>query len=699
MGNRKFSNILINHFFPAIISLLIGVLFYFAIFKDLYPKYSFAQTKQYLNTKYRIDVCDLNNDSVSELILLQYELPTKKQSNFSISINPMEGDNSFSQNNFEDIIVNEAPFITTDIDGDGKKEIFVFFVHDSLLFLRGFKLDIEKVIQPYQFFVKLIDTVVVKNNGFIDFMVSGFELVDINNDGVTEICFAVNGKYSAAPRKIYYYDFVADSLHSSSSDYHFPIYKFYCNKTNKESKKIFIPSGLASLGNVSDSSKKYHDRHSWIFALNQDLKPLFDPIPLGKEEFSTVNNQIYFSHSGKEGILSDFNELNKVTTFSMVSLNGKIIKRRKFNYYLLPILPSPDTSRYICCTSDGKDLLFIDYDLNIAKRIKISSLEKSIKGVDIINIDKDKEPEYILVTNFGNTIELYDDDMSFMFSIPNEAKNAINSFKVQTRGDKNYFGYRFGFNYVIYYFKLSNKFYLSFLLSFLISVVFYFLIQLFVKQRLSIIEKHNQQEKALIEAQLKIANKQMSPHFQLNVLNAIGYLFDNDREKAQYYLGKYSRLVSNTMMNVDKITTTLENELEFTRNYLTLEQLRLDFKFDFDIMISDEVDMSIQIPRMLVFTFCENAVKHGLFHKKEKGNLRVELTGEGKNMEIKIEDNGIGRRKAGEQKTRGTGMGLKTLSKIVNHYNDMGNYKISFVINDLTVNSGTAVIIKIRKTR
>jgi sensor histidine kinase YesM len=332
--------------------------------------------------------------------------------------------------------------------------------------------------------------------------------------------------------------------------------------------------------------------------------------------------------------------------------------------------------------------------------LKIFDYNTPVLNFKYVNIDSDSDMEVLYLSDYFKVINLCDDDFSKIISLPNDVGyNGFDAQIIKNEKDTNYvFLTGNKKSKVIKYYK-NSLYFLSFIFPLLVSLFFYIIIYYAVKRRERAIQQKHQQEKALIEAQLKIANKQMSPHFQLNVLNAIGYLFENDREKAQYYLGKYSRLVSNTMMNVDKITTTLENELEFTRNYLTLEQLRLDFKFDFDIKISDEVDMSIQIPRMLVFTFCENAVKHGLFHKKEKGNLRVELTGEGKNMEIKIEDNGIGRRKAGEQKTRGTGMGLKTLNKIVNHYNKMGNYKISFVINDLTDNSGTAVIIKIRKTR
>jgi hypothetical protein len=447
--------------------------------------------------------------------------------------------------------------------------------------------------------------------------------------------------------------------------------------------------------NVGDSSVEYSDRYAWIIAFNDSLKPLFNPIKLGYG-FGNKNVQIPFVFKDTTGIISLYYNNDKIVLRRLNS-SGKIIFKKKLKKHECYIYESIDKQRFLCTMIYNNVLYGVNNKLEFTV-LKIFDYNTPVLNFKYVNIDSDSDMEVLYLSDYFKVINLCDDDFSKIISLPNDVGyNGFNAQIIKNEKDTNYvFLTGNKKSKVIKYYK-NSLYFLSFIFPLLVSLFFYIIIYYAVKRRERAIQQKHQQEKALIEAQLKIANKQMSPHFQLNVLNAIGYLFENDREKAQYYLGKYSRLVSNTMMNVDKITTTLENELEFTRNYLTLEQLRLDFKFDFDIKISDEVDMSIQIPRMLVFTFCENAVKHGLFHKKEKGNLRVELTGEGKNMEIKIEDNGIGRNKAKTLNTRGTGMGLKTLNKIVNHYNKMGNYKISFLINDLPDDSGTKVIISIIK--
>jgi sensor histidine kinase YesM len=150
------------------------------------------------------------------------------------------------------------------------------------------------------------------------------------------------------------------------------------------------------------------------------------------------------------------------------------------------------------------------------------------------------------------------------------------------------------------------------------------------------------------------------------------------------------------MMNVDKIETTLTNEINFIRNFLSLEQLRLNHLFDFKINLDEKIDPSIMIPRMLLFTFCENAVKHGLKPKGEGGSLIISgILTDQKNLVFTIEDNGIGRKNAAKQKTQGTGMGLKTLNKIISYYNESHNKKITYTLFDRK-DGGTIVSIMIK---
>jgi LytS/YehU family sensor histidine kinase len=353
----------------------------------------------------------------------------------------------------------------------------------------------------------------------------------------------------------------------------------------------------------------------------------------------------------------------------------------------------------MCSLLAGQELLGVTHNMKIVSLTQFSDYNSKISNFRFIDIDKDPKKEIFLCNNYGREIQLFDDDFTKILSIPNEdlgglvkAHTIKSNYKenyIYIEGDKK--------TQLIKYYK-NKDYFLSFLIPSFITILFYFIIYFALKQREKAIKQKHQQEKDLIEAQLKIANKQMSPHFQLNVLNAVSYLFDKDKDKAQYYMGKYARLVTHIMMNVDKINTSLSNEISFTTNYLSLEQLRLEYKFDFEVHIDEQVDKHLIIPRMLIFTFCENAVKHGLFHKESKGSLTVDIKKlDGSIVLIQIEDNGIGRNKAKSLNTGGTGMGLKTLNKIIKFYNSVNKSIINYQIEDITDKEGTRVTVTIKR--
>ena len=79
---------------------------------------------------------------------------------------------------------------------------------------------------------------------------------------------------------------------------------------------------------------------------------------------------------------------------------------------------------------------------------------------------------------------------------------------------------------------------------------------------------------------------QMNPHFIFNCLNSIqNFIMENDKESAMEYLGKFARLIRlNLRSSVERQISLLE-EIAILENYMSLEQLRLNNKFDFFVTI------------------------------------------------------------------------------------------------------------------
>ncbi|MCI4667152.1 MAG: histidine kinase [Bacteroidia bacterium] len=165
-----------------------------------------------------------------------------------------------------------------------------------------------------------------------------------------------------------------------------------------------------------------------------------------------------------------------------------------------------------------------------------------------------------------------------------------------------------------------------------------------------------------LQLSLQLAQAKMNPHFIGNTLNSIDSLINDDdlpdgKEKASEYLVKFSRLADAILRNSDKSQISLQQELGILKNYVELERLRLNEKFEYELEVDANLPVrSLKIPPMLVQPVVENAIWHGLQHRingyKQEGWLKINFKEAQSTAFIICEviDNGIGRKKAAELK-------------------------------------------------
>ncbi|MCG8696822.1 MAG: histidine kinase, partial [Bacteroidales bacterium] len=132
-------------------------------------------------------------------------------------------------------------------------------------------------------------------------------------------------------------------------------------------------------------------------------------------------------------------------------------------------------------------------------------------------------------------------------------------------------------------------------------------------------------EKNIIELEQEAARLQMNPHFIFNSLNSIqGFIATNDQFQAKRYLAKFARLMRLILENAREEYIPLQNEIDILDNYLELEKLSTNNKFDFVIKVDDEIDSEMtEIPPMMIQPFVENAIVHGI--KKKEGNGLISI--------------------------------------------------------------------------
>ncbi len=213
-------------------------------------------------------------------------------------------------------------------------------------------------------------------------------------------------------------------------------------------------------------------------------------------------------------------------------------------------------------------------------------------------------------------------------------------------------------------------------------------------------------EQKIAETEVNALRSQMNPHFIFNCLNSIKlYSLENDSKSASEYLTKFSKLIRLVLDNSRSERLTLEKEIETLRLYIELEIMRFKEKVQYELKISPDIDQQyIEIPPLLVQPFVENAIWHGLMHKELGGKVSISIDLiEESILKIVIIDNGVGRTKAAEFKsktaTKHKSFGMKVTNERINLINQIYKTNASVEIVDLfddkNNSTGTSVIIQI----
>ena len=158
----------------------------------------------------------------------------------------------------------------------------------------------------------------------------------------------------------------------------------------------------------------------------------------------------------------------------------------------------------------------------------------------------------------------------------------------------------------------------------------------------------NEQQTLLL--QQKLFRSQMNPHFIFNSLTSIqNYILEENPDKASKYLSRFSKLVRNILDSSTEEYVTLQEEIQTIENYLELQKIRFQDKFDYTIEVDEAIHPeNIVIPPMLAQPFIENSIEHGIKHRPSKGDIFIRFTLKNGSVVFEVEDNGIGREKAKE---------------------------------------------------
>jgi Putative regulator of cell autolysis len=207
-------------------------------------------------------------------------------------------------------------------------------------------------------------------------------------------------------------------------------------------------------------------------------------------------------------------------------------------------------------------------------------------------------------------------------------------------------------------------------------------------------EMENLKMKNLLnEAELKVLQSQLNPHFLFNTLNTIARtamlenaestmdLIESTSELLRYNLGKVGSKV------------TLKDEIDNINEYIHIQQTRFQDRIGFSLDVEDEM-LNLDVPFLFLQPLVENAIIHGIEPLENGGKVLISVKRDGDNAIIKVEDNGVG---IPDEKLTGLlesddekNLGLKNVRKRLKYF-----FKADVMSIESKPMSGTAVIITI----
>ncbi len=154
--------------------------------------------------------------------------------------------------------------------------------------------------------------------------------------------------------------------------------------------------------------------------------------------------------------------------------------------------------------------------------------------------------------------------------------------------------------------------------------------------------QQSQQQKALVESQLRTLQSQIEPHFLFNTLANLKALIKTDPPLAEELLDNFSELLRSSLRKSRADKVSLADEVSSLKAYLAIQKIRLGDRLAFDILLNKPLDEFALLPPFLIQPLVENAVFHGIEPSPNGGQVTLSFDIVDQGWIICIIDNGVG---------------------------------------------------------
>ncbi|TKG95357.1 hypothetical protein EYV94_07895 [Puteibacter caeruleilacunae] len=594
-----------------------------------------------------------------------------------------------------------------DLNSDGQKELVFISQRNDSLFLNALNL---VTLQPEidHLYFNTFQRKTKRYASSACFYPTG----NSNNSKNKTLFFSFDAGFGLHPRGIYKYNHQTKQITSHPKVY--SPFRLHPYHNNHSSSPYFYITNYAPC-NINFPCR-YPDTQSYITVLDHDLNFLFPPIAV-EQGFSSVQTIPDQQHSDRfYALIMNRSKSDIPVQIRVMNHKGHTITQKQWTNIDNPENLSAsvfyiNNTPYIAFRNIGRFKL--DTELShLPNQLKplTNNLDKFTYSVDF---NDDGYAESVTWTNKDEiTIFNEKENTQLSFISPIDIRHYVHFYPIYNSGKlvKTMVSTNGGFFYIQYH---RNPWYFTLYLIYLSiycgvcgSLIFV------VNSQKRRIERKWQLEKTLSELQFNTIRNQLDPHFVFNAMSTIGSMIAADRKEEAYdLLTANAHMIRRTLQDTKSVKRTLNDEIEFTKHYLTIQQFRFLNKFEVNINIDTDVDLTTEVPKMVLHTYAENAIKHGFRKIKYKGILTINIAQNHNTLELTVSDNGIGREQAQQadleersynnQDTMptSTGQGLKIMEEYYQLFEKYHGYQIQTYITDnpLPLQTGTEVTITIAK--
>src|SRR5436309_7469301 len=145
----------------------------------------------------------------------------------------------------------------------------------------------------------------------------------------------------------------------------------------------------------------------------------------------------------------------------------------------------------------------------------------------------------------------------------------------------------------------------------------------------------------LAQAQLRALKMQLHPHFLFNTLHSISSLVLEDPPKANSMIARLGDFLRLTLENSDQQLVSLQEETEFLRCYLDIEQVRFGDRLTLAFELEPQT-LPAQVPHLILQPVVENAIQHAIAPRATRGHIKIEAKRLNSLLRLEVRDNGPG---------------------------------------------------------